>query len=398
MSKILILITIAFSLTAGAEDLGLCYSSESRSTKLVTSEELSSLDSIPLNVRHWLAMKASQLVYKLSDLEKAKTGEELIEMHKAFRSEALPDYEQWDYHSDRSSGLKYAIFAPLNPSDPWIFAFAGTETALDWMADLNLGRAQLEQVEDMVEHLTNCKQVDKVGRPIASRNWIITGHSLGGGLAQAFAFKAQSRRMLLRLIPNRIELVTFNAFGALDLVTPTPETADIVVPQMRTANYFVTSDVVSKIGRHLGQTYELEMPSAGSNLKEIVNRHFMTTIENWVMKNGHPEFHMAESVAPPESQTLRALKKYAYHLGFLVEESTAGLAGRYAQLRVLEEAAEVVLARQMSEPFDRDALRYVANLSTAFAAELRAQVYHPLRQQQIEALERLTFRINKILL
>lgn len=385
-----ILVSLSLSISAFAEDLGLCYDSQLKQTRLQTGPATPPLTSIPRDVRHNLAMKASQLVYKLSDLETSKSGAELVSKFANFRSQALPDYQAWRYASDRASGLKYAVFAPNNPEDPWIFAFAGTESALDWMSDISLGRLQLRTVEDLTSYFTDCRNVDRFGVPIAARNWIITGHSLGGGLAQAFGFKSRARRLVHRMVPGRLELVTFNGFGALDLVGSFASFANTETMQMQTANYFVTGDVVSRIGRHIGETFEIPLPRGvrGGALQS----HLMTTVEASVMSEGYPRFDRFQRASPPASQALQVLKSVGSRLEFLTEISTDKLTTQMEQARVLREAVDIVLKRQMSGPYDREVLAYIREITTGFIAFLKQKPQHVLRDQLIDDLSRLRAR------
>ncbi len=391
----LLLMSLVLMKESRAQDLGLCYDRTSQTTPQQKGTSSKALTLIPTDVRHWLAMKASQLIYKLSDLETAKTGAQLVREYTDFRTRVLNDYEHWRYFSDRETGLKFGVFAPVNPEDPWIFAFAGTQSGLDWMSDVSLGRRQLQRVEEFADYFIDCRNVDRAGVPIAARNWIITGHSLGGGLAQAFAFKARSRRMLHRMLPEQLELVTFNGFGALDLLRPLSGIEKIETMQLLSTNYFVTGDVVSRIGKHLGPTFEIPMPAGVK--PGAMRSHVMTTVEASVMAQGYPRFGTFKAAAPPTSHALQMLKSVGVYFEFLNETSSEKLAIQLQQAQTLRSAVRIVSARRASGKFDTDLLKYTRELAVGFSEFLKKMPQHDMRDPIIRDLENLQIQINRSL-
>lgn len=391
MLKYILFVGVVFAMSLGhAQDHGVCYSSQSQSTLQNQGDFTSpALTEVPLSLRHWLALRASMQAYSLPDLDENLSGEQFVQRFEAFYSHPVPGYQHWYYTSDRTTGLKYIILEPVEPTDPWIFAFAGTQTTLDTFADLSMGRDQVQVIEDVVKSFLDCGTVDRQGRPLASHNWLITGHSLGGGMAQVFAYLTQSLRMLMRLEPNKVELVTFNGFGAMDVVLGGAPFAELVAPGILSYNYFVTSDPVSKIGTHVGNTYELPMAGAGGNPKEIFSRHSLSTIESLVVHGDSVDFSIAVPATPPYSGPLNALKGVGHWLGFLAENHADNLTEQVRQRNLLINAANVIIQRGQSGSLDHLTLAYLRESTLDLKKDLESFPQSSLRSELIQDLEAL---------
>jgi hypothetical protein len=389
MSRVLWLL-LFFPSVVFAADHGLCFSSLTGETLQESSPGPAPLTALDTSLRHWYAMKAAMAVYDLPDLDAPpSSGDEFVTQFENFLNTPPPGYRYWSYSSDRASGMKFAVLEPEDPSYPWIFAFAGTQSTIDRFADLALGRAQVAKVEEMVSGLMDCLSFDRGGEPLAGKNWLVTGHSLGGGLAQIFAYLTQARRDLFRLTPHRLELVTFNGFGSLELVHPSAAIAEHVVPHMLTYNYFVTGDPVSVIGRHIGDTYELPMDETRFNPLENIKRHGLSTIESLVVQDNTVDFTIARRAEPPYSEPLNALKGVGAWLGFLVDNHNEKLTVQLEQITSLERAVNVIFQRDLKGARDREALMYFKSLALGLKADIEALPEDSLRRDMIADLDRL---------
>jgi pimeloyl-ACP methyl ester carboxylesterase len=109
-----------------------------------------------------------------------------------------------------SQSLDMQLFVPMNDSGTPVLAFRGSKEALDWIHDANpsgVGIAQFDENIKVIENLL--RSVDKVD---------VTGHSLGGALAQytAVAFPEKVRRVVTFQSPgipaSRLKkLIEYNA-------------------------------------------------------------------------------------------------------------------------------------------------------------------------------------------
>jgi hypothetical protein len=138
----------------------------------------------------------------------------------------------------------------------------------------------------------------------------------------------------------------------------------------------------------------MQMPGVGLHLREGVKRHMLSSIEEWVLRKGYPDFSETVEASPPFSKPLNTLKQLGPWLDFLVEIPEEGLSARYAQIRVLEEAAAILFQRGATGPYDRSALQYIANLAYEFKTQLSEESSHPLRDEQIRALAALVEKIQ----
>jgi hypothetical protein len=182
---------------------------------------------------------------------------------------------------------------------------AGTQTALDWVADLDLGRGQLTRIQAEAKLLTTCDFTDDAGRPLADHEWIVVGHSLGGGLAQAFAYEVQRTRMEGGLEPLLMQVVTFNAFGARPLIEKFRPFDERVERLMGVTNFYISGDIVSRIGKHIGGTFELTPPGGGRvDTQEALRRHAMDVVLQTVQVTG---LSLDYPNPPPELKPLRSL-------------------------------------------------------------------------------------------
>lgn len=123
-----------------------------------------------------------------------------------------------------------------------IVAIRGSDSAIDFVADANLGIAQYLANRDVL--------VNYVGAFIATYGVTIAGHSLGGGLGQYLAYD------VARTFPdrrNRLALQTHNAFGGILGITRIHGGYDpAILAGVTVRNFRHPDDPVSRIGGQAG--------------------------------------------------------------------------------------------------------------------------------------------------
>lgn len=134
----------------------------------------------------------------------AKTGE----VYK------FPDGKQWkvvDVSEDKKSGFRAIALKPTDPSDKrTVVAFAGTDpkSGKDWVADVGQGIGfQPKQYKEAVQFANKWKATD-------GNNVILTGHSLGGGLASYASIKTGLHATALNSAPLAINHLGGNPFSS----------------------------------------------------------------------------------------------------------------------------------------------------------------------------------------
>lgn len=183
---------------------------------------------------------ASQTVYQ--DLEKLAKGTDL----GTTRAE-LAGYRVAQSFVEASDGLQGYALENRETGDI-IIAFRGTYAAQDVIDDVsNLGWRQWETAKSLgiLEYVS--ANVDK--------NITFTGHSLGGGLAQYAVYETVSRGLLA---PEDINLVTFNALGAVAGLEKNVGYDATLLDGITGAHYFNPEDLVMQLTTHVGPaTYEI---------------------------------------------------------------------------------------------------------------------------------------------
>lgn len=147
------------------------------------------------------------------------------------------EYVLDDQAMDPISGFYAASYRDIK-SDRFIIAYRGTDDLADGAVDLGMAatRFDLQQRESEMftrSVLARAKDFSETtGRPM---DVSVTGHSLGGGLAEANAAKFGLRGE------------TFNSYGAVGLIRGTPEGGSQVI------NHIRAGDPVSAANRHFGE-------------------------------------------------------------------------------------------------------------------------------------------------
>lgn len=204
--------------------------------------------------------------------------------------ENSPSVQGWacpDFRASLGSGLQAAVFTRGQKT---VAAFKGTTPTQgsDLVADLKIGvgmnTSYFSEAEEFVSRYAN------------TENLVVTGHSLGGAIAQVVGNRRQ------------IPFVSFNAPGVAlmasrNIATATPHMAAIRMAggllsalrhPMQTArdigsalhvslgvNYRLSSDVVSTIGLHYGDVVSLQSSA------DVLDQHSMDTMQEVLGNAGY---------------------------------------------------------------------------------------------------------------
>ena len=162
-------------------------------------------------------------------------------------------YKPVDKLEDPETGLRVVTYQKKNDI---IVAYCGTNDDKDFVSDAQMA---MNEVPEQYEK-ANQYYLDTVAKnPNASV--VLTGHSLGGSLAQLVASRHKET-----------SAVTFNAFGIKSILkNPETKTKDYFQDNKNSFNYIIEGDPVSNSTQHVGVTTHLK--------KTALNNH---SIANYI--------------------------------------------------------------------------------------------------------------------
>jgi ankyrin repeat protein len=164
---------------------------------------------------------------------------------------------------------------------PPIIAFAGTRSIKSAVADLNYGAVQVNNVKVKFQQWLNQLKLQN------QKELVITGHSLGGGLAQTLSAMMPE--------PSEIQthVVTFNGFGGKDAIKAyntlyggidKNKNYDKFQPTRDAVGYRMEGDIVSLLGERFGETRTI--PTVISLANPIAN-HKMPNLQLRIDSSPH---------------------------------------------------------------------------------------------------------------
>lgn len=160
----------------------------------------------------------------------------------------VPDQELY------CTGPEFAGSAYAGPDSVGIVAIRGSRELEDWKgANLDIFRSRMP-VGQLGGAFAFFASAHRALERAGCVRYVVTGHSLGGGLAAIVAGA-------VTWVPVRG--VTFNAPGLADLVdSPGNASLDLRHPNAENVlNFRSSADVISRWGRHIGRVYDV--PGAG---------------------------------------------------------------------------------------------------------------------------------------
>lgn len=253
-------------------------------------------------------------------------GVELAEKRIDWEKTVPFGFEAIETVTDPKTGLKVAVYEQEGRDEhsSKIYAFGGSETAKDFLADLSMGRLQVDS-----PHFQ--RLVEEAARDIEKgRNLLVTGHSLGGGLAQAFSFYVSKRAKEVRELNRKqsvrekktflsqdygeMSVVSWMGIGGANIVrmdpnytgkevfeqkglnkNPFPENEEKVPVHIE--NYRLPGEPVSMVGDFLGELYDISNSQA---ILPSLGKHFLTSsVSEGFVKNGLENARLSERVQIP---------------------------------------------------------------------------------------------------
>ena len=127
----------------------------------------------------------------------------------------FPDGKQWkviDLKDDNKTGFRAVALQSTDPGDKrTIVAFAGSRDGKDWKANIGQGLGlPTKQYNEAVDFANKWKSA-------AGSNAILTGHSLGGGLASYASLKTGLHATAVNSAPLALDHLGFNPFKARNI-------------------------------------------------------------------------------------------------------------------------------------------------------------------------------------
>ena len=234
------------------------------------------------------------------------------------------DYLRAGYHLDNDTGFKAAAF--LAPeSNRVVLAFAGTDAgAQDVYSDLLLGWNQWERNgSEVIEYMH--RVLDSGG------SLLVTGHSLGGALAQYAVYDLAVARFEmghLDELASRVEVVTFNGLGGSAGLRQryeghfNPSLLDPLSPNIN--HFYVQGDLIARLGEgHVGgQSYLVpNLHSDGSRPLNPIDAHGLAVAHELLFdQNGIKQ--VVEQT--PSYLSISGVQKIAAEIGGLMNGLEAG--------------------------------------------------------------------------
>ncbi len=156
--------------------------------------------------------------------------------------------------NDKETGLKAVAY---QRNKEIFIAYCGTNDYKDFVSDLQLAKGEVpEQLN------AGYKFFKDIQAQNPEAHIMVTGHSLGGSLAELIASKEKDTTA-----------ITFNSFGVKNIIKDKPQSE--FRDNHNVYNYIVDGDPVSNSSKHVGQTTRLS--------KSVLNNHSIANyLDVWV--------------------------------------------------------------------------------------------------------------------
>lgn len=199
---------------------------------------------------------------------------------------AVPGWTVMAFLPGRGTGLQAAVFTRARET---VVAFKGTSQAMDVVADLKIGLGMNTSMFSEAESF--------VSRHTADDGVVVTGHSLGGAIAQTVgnrrrlpfvSFNAPGVALLasqnlgsVMPVMGAVRLVVGATVGAIRHPMQTMRDVGAAFHDSLGVNYRLSGDLVSAYGLHYGPIVHLQGQG------DPLNQHRMTTMNAVLQQFGY---------------------------------------------------------------------------------------------------------------
>jgi uncharacterized Zn-binding protein involved in type VI secretion len=196
-------------------------------------------------------------------------------------------------------GFAAAVYAgEVQGKDSIVIAFRGTESgltsgALDWLQNLSNVRMTSSQHVQAVQYVNSIKAL------FPGKNIILTGHSLGGGLASFSGIMTGVPTIAFNSAgPTPHNMLVMHAAGWTGLANIGANKNNIIHVNAKTDP--LTNTIAGRPWRN--NVYEVEVPAAPNGSSSIIHHHSMTVL-NQAIQSGIPLVQSRQSQPSFKTQT-----------------------------------------------------------------------------------------------
>jgi hypothetical protein len=189
-------------------------------------------------------------------------------------------WEEIDFINNSETGFYGEVFENRSKKE-LIIAYCGTDDLRDaTVDDLEM---MLDEVPDQYNDALDLYLFYATHPRYADYKITITGHSLGGSLAQLVGATRD-----VAYNDNAPTIVTFNAFGVCDILEKNKDKCDFLVcdilSDISVCNYITEGDFVSCVTRHLGKTILINNQSPVPHM--TTSLHLAISPEDYNLERG----------------------------------------------------------------------------------------------------------------
>lgn len=238
----------------------------------------------------------------------------LLLLDAAFASypdSALPrGYRKYGNAISNRDGLYAEVYQRLDGSRDFIVSFRGTEpgSLADIATNANLGWPQYSRSSEDIQKIL--LELLSSGGTVA-----VTGHSLGGALAQIAVFDAVKQAKLSGIATHRLSLSTWNALGAEWALRRMDRYDPEVAALIQARHYYRADDLVARLGMgHVGGI-SLRLDDPSGQIEPLLEAHgkeeLLQSLRAGRLREARPNYY---SISDQSQQAVGAILLGTHYL------------------------------------------------------------------------------------